>query len=376
MIDIRADYFLLRNGEFALSLIREIDRVKLSRLTRGGPNTLIKEQDLRLALLRASLGTTAQHDPSLSHLRFQLPSGPHRPLLPSLAPNTSVRDLSTSLENPPEVTSFDDLLLGTPLVLGYTVKWPLDLFLHQSDLQVYGALFAYLSALRKTHTGIHTCWASLSNAQRARRRWTGLGEGGTIEDLAVRKELLRYSWGIVREMSWFLDTLLGYVMTDVVDLEFRRLKTLLSGKTPGANKQTMGSQSRNDLAPSASPSGATLPPSHSTVSATSLTHLDFTTLRSIHTTYLERLVTGCLLSNPHLTAIIRLILEVCERFVAQVERWGGDILPALLFEGSIGAGADRVGEMVEERMAVVAEINDVRVCHLFMCTALMIYCRR
>lgn len=83
-------------------------------------------------------------------------------------------------------------------------------------------------------------------------------------------------------------------------------------------------------------------------------------MRIIHTTYLERLVTGSLLSNPALTSIIRLILEVCERFAAQVERWGGDILPALLFEGSLAAGGDKVGEMVEERRIIVAEINDVR----------------
>lgn len=316
---------------------------------------MIKEQDLRLALLRASLGTTAQHDPSLSHLSFQLPSGPLRPLLPSLGTGPSIRDLSASLSNPPEHTSFDDLLLGTPLILNYAVSWPLDLFLHASDLQIYAALFAYLSALRKTHTRIHTCWTALSNAQRARRRWTGLGEGGTVEDLEVRKELLRYGWGIVREMSWFLDTLLGYVMTDVIDVEFRRLKTQLAGKSPATHKQT-GSQSHGDLA---SASGSIFPTSHSAMSALSTPHLDFTTLRVMHATYLERLITGCLLSNPTLTSIIRSILEVCERFVAQVERWGGDILPALLFEGSLGGGGDRVGEMVEERRKIVAEVNDV-----------------
>jgi hypothetical protein len=46
--------------------------------------------------------------------------------------------------------------------------------------------------------------------------------------------------------------------------------------------------------------------------------------------------------------------------VAQVERWGGDVLPALLFEGSIaGDGADSVGVMVKDRWAIVAEINGV-----------------
>lgn len=338
---------------------------------------MIREQDLQLALLRASLGTTAQSDPSLSRLRFHLPSGPLRPLLPSLG-TTSVKDLSISLSAPSEPTQFNDLLLGTPLVLNYGVAWPLDLFLHPSELQVYASLFSYVSAIRKTHTRIHTCWTSLSNSQRARRRWTGLGEGGTAEDLEVRKELLRCGWGVVREMNWFLETLLGYIMTDVVDVEFARMKSLLLSTTSAIPRQITGSSSvgqdggKTRMAPthsahsisttSASPSSNVANANAAAATATSgpASHLDFTTLRTIHTTYLERLLTGSLLSNFALTAIIRSILEICERFVAQVERWGGDILPALLLEGSLAVGGDRIGKMVEERRGVVSEINEVR----------------
>ena len=179
---------------------------------------MIKEQDLNLALLRASLGTTAQHDPSLLRLKFQMPSGPIRPLLPSLGDKVLSSSTTSNLGEP---TSFDDLLLGTTLILTYDVAWPLDLFLHSSDLQIYSALFNYLASLRKTHTRIHTCWTSLSNAQRARRRWTGLGEGGTTEDVEVRKQLLRCGWGVVRDMGWFLDSLFGYVMVDVRSEETR-----------------------------------------------------------------------------------------------------------------------------------------------------------
>jgi hypothetical protein len=128
-----------------------------------------------------------------------------------------------------------------------------------------------------------------------------------------------------------------------VDVEFRRLKDQL-GKSEG------GAQSGR------------IPPSTQAQErghvATTSGHLDFTTLRNIHNTYLERLLTGLLLSNPALTSILRPIFEVCEQFVAQVERWGGDVLPALLFEGSLG-GEESVGNMVKERWSVVAEINEV-----------------
>ncbi|KAF8899026.1 gamma-tubulin ring complex protein [Infundibulicybe gibba] len=364
-VDTLADYFLLRNGEFSLSLIREIERLKLSRLTiRSGATSMIREQDLNLALLRASLGTTAQHDTSLSNLRFSLPSGPLRPLLPSLATMTNTKLASnTSTKSGPSLidpTQFASHLLGTPLSLSYNVVWPLDLFLHKTDLTTYATLFSYLSALRKTHTRIHACWTSLSNAQRARRRWTGLGEGGTSEDLEDRRKLLRCGWGIVRDMGWFLDTLLGYVMTDVIDVEFGRLKDLLgkgvqgNGEGPGRNaRRTSHTWTGQTEAPIDE-----LPASGSTNSNTSTSHLDFTTLRSIHATYLDHLLSGCLLTHPELTSILHATLDLCERFVAQVERWGGDVLPALLFEGSLNGGEEEVGAMVKRRWTVVAEINE------------------
>jgi len=326
-----ANYLLLRNGEFGLSLIREIDRLKTSS------KVLIREQDLHLALLRASMGTTAQHDPLLSCLRFTLPSGVLRPLLPTLSQSASGA----------ESTAFDDLLLGTPLILNYTVSWPLDLFLHPQDLQVYGALFSYLSALRKTHTRIHTCWTSLSNSQRVRRRWTGLGEGGTAEDFEFRTELLRCGWGLVRELNWFLDSLLAYTMMDVIDVEWRRLEMLLSGTDP-ETQNSSGHRSRTGPAESTTGPG----PSH---------HLDFTTLRTIHHDYLERIIVGTLLSNQPLTATIRSVLQLSDQFVSQIERWGGDVLPELLIEGSInGAENERVGDMVRERLTTVSGINQAR----------------
>ncbi|KAF9535687.1 Spc98 family-domain-containing protein [Crepidotus variabilis] len=334
-VDSLANYFLIRNGEFSLSLIREIERLKTSRLTsRHGTASMIRDQDLNLALLRASLGTTAQHDPYLSRLRFVLPGGPVRPLLPSLT--NDVPASTTSPANSLAASIFDTSLLGTTMSLTYSLSWPLDLFLDKADLAIYSSIFSFLSALRKTHTRIHTCWTSLSNAQRARRRWTGLGEGGMAEDLDVRAKMLRCGWGVVRDMGWFLDTLLGYVMMDVVDVEFRKMKDLL-------DKQREVAEARKATGPQATPT----------------THLDFTTLRTIHTNYLARLVDGCLLSNGSLTTTTKQILDICERFVAVVERWGGDVLPALLFEGSImGSGQQEVGTMVKERWVIVAEIEE------------------
>lgn len=310
---------------------------------------MIREQDLNLALLRASLGTSAQHDPCLPRIRFHLPTGPMRPLLPSLTQLSKHPNQSASFANatPFDVSLFNSQLLGTPLSLLYKIEWPLDLFLGKTELTAYGVLFSFLSALRKTHTRVHGCWSSLSNAQRARRRWTGLGEGGTSEDSEVRKKLLRRGWGIVRDMGWFLDTLLGYVMMDVVEVEFQKLKGVLSKEgtsaDPTSSKIDGGSTNQAGAQTNQKPSAP----------------LDFTSLRTIHASYLDRLLNGCLLANPGLTSVLQSILETCEHLAAQVERWGGDVLPALLSEGSLRPGEEGVGDMVKERWAVVAEIDEV-----------------
>ncbi|KAJ3563587.1 hypothetical protein NP233_g8848 [Leucocoprinus birnbaumii] len=128
-------------------------------------------------------------------------------------------------------------------------------------------------------------------------------------------------------------------MTDVVDLEFRKLKETLAKGVDAVASGTQRTPGGDD-------------------------YLDFTTLRTIHAAYLDRLLSGCLLNNPALTLIIHSILESCEQFVAHVERWGGDVLPALLFEGSLRGGSDQVGVLVQERWKIVSDLNQTLRSHL------------
>jgi gamma-tubulin complex component 4 len=86
--------------------------------------------------------------------------------------------------------------------------------------------------------------------------------------------------------------------------------------------------------------------------------LDFTTLRTLHATYLGNIVSGSLLAHAGCASLVRAALETCERFVAQVERWGGDVLPGMLEEGSAGTDGG-VGKLVEERFQVVREMDEV-----------------
>ncbi|CCO34795.1 Gamma-tubulin complex component 4 homolog [Rhizoctonia solani AG-1 IB] len=383
-VECFANYFLLRNGEFALALLREIERLKTSRLsakptsrTSGG---LIRDTDLSLAILRASLGTSAQNDPSLDSLRFTLVDGPLRPLLPppsaALAPNKSAAYSGPVL--------FDDLLLGARATLSHTLAWPLDLVLGQAELQAYGAVFAYLSALRRGHVMVLECWGTLSGSWRARKKWEGTyarrkAKGkGKAEDLdrvdddeAKRNGLVKCAWGVVREMVWFLDTLWGYIMTDVIDVQYRKLHAQLRPQRTRSNSNRRSSTTTRATTRAGSPTSTHFGPSPSTqfgpsaastqglnlrtsASTAQPETLDFTTLRTLHATYLANIVSGSLLGHSGCASLVRAALETCERFVGTVERWGGDVLPGVLEEGSAGVG----GALLDERLKAIKKIDE------------------
>lgn len=66
---------------------------------------------------------------------------------------------------------------------------------------------------------------------------------------------------------------------------------------------------------------------------------------------------GLLIADRSTATIIRDILGTCRRFTAIVERWGGDVLPELLLEGSTSEG-EGVGQLIEEREKAVREITE------------------
>jgi gamma-tubulin complex component 4 len=215
----------MRDGELGISFIYQLASLRHSKLVQANPSSsssVIREQDLNLALLRASVGTASATNPALEQMRFVLEKGPVRALMPSLlaSKGTSrvVRQEEQEEDEADESTTkklglsssiFSPHLLGTPLHLTSTISWPLDLFLTPPALAAYSNIFAFLSALRKTHARVKQTWSSLSGAQRSRRKWTKTGEGG-LEEGESRKSLARAGWGVVRLMLWFMDVLLAH----------------------------------------------------------------------------------------------------------------------------------------------------------------------
>jgi gamma-tubulin complex component 4 len=214
------DYFLTRKAEYTLSLIREVDRLRMEKLILSNPHSsssVIREQDLNLAILRASVGTSAENDRWVEKLRFKLERGSLRPFMPSAAPPKHTH------EDNDIRALFSSFLLGAPMTMTSTMGWPMDLFITPPAMSAYIDINVYLTAIRDTHLKVLSCWSSLSASQRRRRRWTGPNEGGTRSEIQRRRNLARSSWGIVRAMLFFLDQLLGHFMVDIIDVQHRRL---------------------------------------------------------------------------------------------------------------------------------------------------------
>jgi hypothetical protein len=225
--DTSANYFLTRDADFALNVIREIGRLRHDRLVTANPtssSSVIRPHDLDLALLRASVGTDVERDKGLEALHWAMPLGPLKPSsLVSPQKSEDVRGL------------FSPALLGAPIHLTATVSWPLNLFMTPPALTAYGEMHAYLLALRDAHSRVLDVWTALSHAQRRRRVYTGTHEGGAdAEEQARRSALARSSWGLVRGMLFILDQLLGHFMADIVGTQHRRLlDSLGDGGAPG-----------------------------------------------------------------------------------------------------------------------------------------------
>ena len=212
-------------------------------------SSVIREQDLNLAILRASVGTSAENDRWVEKLRFKLERGSLRPFMPSAAPKHA-----TSSDNGIRGL-FSSFLLGAPMTMTSTMGWPMDLFITPPAMTAYIDINVYLTAIRDTHLKVLSCWSSLSASQRRRRRWTGSNEGGTRAEIERRQYLARLSWGVVRAMLFFLDQLLGHFMVDIIDVQHRRLLDSLEEVNIAA-KQGMGSRAssmRGSVARAASP---------------------------------------------------------------------------------------------------------------------------
>lgn len=206
------NYFLTRRADYAISVIHEVTKLCQDKLLGSKPessSSVVRDTDLQLAWLRASVGTSAEHDKSLDKLRLKFDHGPLR----AIPTSDSARGRS-------ETSMFSDLLCGTGVTLHPTISWPLDLFMTPPSRATYCEIHGYLFALRTTQYRLHECWSSLTAS---RKRGRAPRDHETIEE----REYVRTTWATVKLILFWLDEVLNHFMGDIIDVQHRNLLSQL-----------------------------------------------------------------------------------------------------------------------------------------------------
>ncbi|KAK8249716.1 Spc98 family protein [Phyllosticta capitalensis] len=178
MLSLMQEFFLLGRGEFSVALVEHSEdqmqsrqkNPKQSKPGRGVQGMLIKEAEVSTVLARTWAALTALIDDeemmdenldlarSLVNLSMSKPTST-RPPTPGRAREAA--DALPKLSN----VAFNDLLLSVPTTLTLDISPPLDLFLTQSEVDIYSSINAYLLAIRRAHLRLTALWRE-SNLRR------------------------------------------------------------------------------------------------------------------------------------------------------------------------------------------------------------------
>ncbi|WWD04306.1 hypothetical protein V865_002375 [Kwoniella europaea PYCC6329] len=381
-IESLSNYFFTRKSDYTLSLLTEIDKLRLTKLILSNPNSsssVIREQDLDLALLRSSLGTTAENDKFLEKLKWKMDNGPLR-AIPSKTPTNTHTTQKEEKKKSQISTLFSLTLLGTPVTLTTSISWPLDLFLSPKSMMIHSDIHSYLLSFRYTLMKISNTWLNLSNHQRQNHK-------NQDQKSEVEKSLDKTCWGTIRQMNWFISELLTHFM-DMIEVQHRHLlqrldiqdekRSLLnrSSSKGSLRGSTIGRSSIGPLRGKEVVPKSPLSESHTTnwedrtntntyksnkapptPNKGEKNYLDFLTLRSIHSQHLAFLLEALLLSDPSVSSLTRDILDTCRRFTSLVDRW---------YNESPDSEQDTTSmdQLIQQRLENVKEIDETLHDHM------------
>jgi len=396
ILQLLRDFFLLGRGEFAMALTQQADEKTRSRWRRaenlayekrdGLATVVLKEGEVSAVLSRtwaalgSMLGQHAEEDEGMDLardlLRLNLSKTSKSP-----PPSTAVEGGLSSIASTP----FHNLLLSVPVVMTIQIPPPLDLFLSQSDLQIYTAINSYLLSIRRAHIRLTDLWKTTSlrrhhpappappyGTTRAGREKTRLLRARHIS----RENSLRGTWATCSAAIFFLAETEAYLQTEVVAGlwdGFQRWLTTGSNdepqrqqrcvNKPGPSRQAIKADTQEDddiWLEAASPSSkSSIPESHRTSPSlpSAQQTQDPQSLAQAHRLYLRHMVHRLLLSHqPFADALFELLVHV-DRLVALVTRLQA-VWTAADLETDVGVVDAFVDHEREER-EVVREIRDV-----------------
>jgi hypothetical protein len=256
------DYFLLKRGEFAVSLIAEADRCLLSRDQRSKPllaagkndgigHIVLNDVEVSGVLTR-TFALLASLETEETNLDGQLDLAKRLVILSTknhsngITPQLGSESLGSSGLQLSQI-AFDDLLLSTPVNLSLSLSQPLDLFLTKYDVTLYARVNSYLLALRRGYAHINDLW-KLSSMRRLHPSPPGppfSNTGVGIQALSQQRErlnernrLIRRVWARSNAASFLLSELIEYFQGVLIEGSWTQLNQWLRAEDKSSKSMT------------------------------------------------------------------------------------------------------------------------------------------
>ncbi|KAI0521343.1 Spc97/Spc98 family protein [Xylaria bambusicola] len=328
ILKVLREFFLIGRGEFAIALVQQADERVRSRWRRADnlayesrdalSTVVVKEGEVSAVLARtwAFLGSMqsehADEDEALELARDLLRL--HVSKSTEAATPAKVSHLATNkILDAIVPTPFRNLLFSVPVTLTMQIHSPLDLFLTQSDLQIYTAINSYLLSIRRAHLRLTDLW-KITSLRRQHPPPPRAPYGNTKQGIAktnllrerssLRSSIMRGTWSTSSAAIFFLGETEAYLQVEVVEGLWSHFHAWLTG-----TELSRPTSSRDALIPE---DPETPHPNH-----------DPQTLSTAHRQYLSALTRRLLLTQHAFTTPLHDLLLQLDQLIALVHRLHG-----------------------------------------------------
>ncbi|KAI0404410.1 Spc97/Spc98 family protein [Xylaria palmicola] len=372
VLKVLREFFLIGRGEFAVALTQQADERIRSRWRRADNaayekrdalgTVVVKEGEVATVLsktwafLGSMQGQHADEDEALELARDLLRFHVSKPT-EEAAPAQGSDPTGDKILDAIVPTPFNNLLFSVPVTLTMEIQSPLDLFLTQTDLQIYTAINSYLLSIRRAHLRLTDLWKITSLRRdhppppRAPYGNTKAGIAKTRllrERWSLRSSIMRSTWSTSSAAIFFLGETEAYLQVEVVEGLWSHFHSWVTGAGAPAAQGAARSRPTTSQGPFPGVDGGDDDdddPPPATHQHARPSH-DPQTLRTAHRRYLGALTRRLLLTRPSFAGPLHELLAQTDRLAALARRLHGVWAAADLEadEGVVDAFADPAAE--------------------------------
>lgn len=343
LLDVLQDFFLLRNGEFSVALVRSAVQSLRDRdeslvggkaLRKAGhlEGVTVKEAELITVLndawaeMEALQNEEDPFDDELELARDLLTLSTTCPY-DSLSQDTSedhcLTDCSASLQ------LFHDLLFPNPTYLSIMVQPPLDIFINASDIGVYSLTNAFLLGIRRAEMQLNGLWkhTSLRRSHPSPHGPPFSNSGSGESALLNRRKRenarllnMRRHWVTAHSTAYILSELSAYFQGEVVEESWKHFRSWLGQFDPEDDTNMSSGLGASAMLDSRKDGKTSLSLGEEIERDTRRTQPDPETLTRAHRSYLSALVSSLLLASEEFCHALRTVLLLVQHYTALIAR--------------------------------------------------------